>query len=84
MKTTIEIDTCLLRQAKRYAAAHNTTLRRTTETALQRYLDDESKARPFKLKDGSVRGHGVRSGIELSNWRQIRKLLYEEHEERDA
>jgi hypothetical protein len=84
MKTTIEIDTHLLRKAKSYAAEHNTTLRRTTEAALQRYLDDESKAKPFKLKDGSVRGHGVQPGIELNNWKQIRKLLYEENEEHDT
>jgi hypothetical protein len=79
MKTTIEIADALLRDAKQLARSRNTTLRELFETALRRELA-AARAQPrrrFKLRNVSVKGKGVQPGIDVSNWGQIRSLIYE-------
>jgi hypothetical protein len=31
----------------------------------------------FRLRDGSFKGKGLQPGVDLSNWEQIRSLIYE-------
>jgi Bacterial antitoxin of type II TA system, VapB len=79
MKTTIEISDSLLEEARRVARERRTTLRAILEAALRRELAARSAPpKKFKLRDGSFRGAaGVQPGIDLSDWSQIRRIIYE-------
>ena len=78
MKTTIDIADRLLRDAKREAAQRGTTLKEVVETALRNHLEN-AKPSAFTLRDGSVGGRGVQSGVEEGDWEAIRTLVYEGH-----
>jgi Arc/MetJ family transcription regulator len=79
MKTTLEIDDNLLRQAKQFAHQGNTTLRAVVEEALQRLLEPQASGggQPFRLRRRTVEGRGLQSGIDESDWATIRALAYE-------
>jgi Arc/MetJ family transcription regulator len=78
MKTTVEISDALMAQARRLARERRTTLRAVLESALRRELEAVSTPRrKFKLRDGSFKGEGLEPGIDLSDWSQIRRLIYE-------
>jgi len=78
MKTTIDIAEPLFLAAKRLAAQRATTLKSVVELALRSFLEqEESRARRFRLRDGSVDGDGLQDGVEESDWREIRRLVYE-------
>ena len=82
MKTTVEIADALLEDAKRVAAKEGITLRALVEDGLRKTLAERASQRSgFKLKDGSFRGGGVQPGIDLSNWEQMRDLIYEDRGE---
>ena len=77
MKTTIEIADALLEDAKRVAAKEGITLRALVEDGLRKTLAEREKRPPFKMRDASVKGGRVQPGIDLSNWEQMRDLIYE-------
>ena len=77
MKTTVEIADALLEDAKRIAARDGITLRTLIEDGLRKVLTERQTRPPFKLRDGSVKGGGTQPGIDLSNWEQIRDIIYE-------
>ncbi len=65
MKTTIEIGSTLLKEAKRAAAREGSTLRALVEEGLRSALASRRKAsRPFKLKLVTVKGKGLQHGID--------------------
>ena len=78
MKTTVEISDALLEQAKRVARERGTTLRAVLEAALRREVSEPAEPRKkFKFRDRSFKGNGLAPGIDLSDWSQIRSLIYE-------
>jgi len=77
MKTTVELSTPLLKEAKAVAAREGTTLRALLEEGLRESVARRKKAGRFRLRDGSFKGKGLQPGIDLSNWEQIRSLIYE-------
>jgi hypothetical protein len=79
MKTTVELSTPLLKEAKAVAAHEGTTLRALLEEGLRESVARRRKHRRFRLRDTSVRGKGLQPGVDLSNWEQIRSLIYEGH-----
>lgn len=79
MKTTVELSAPLLKEAKAVAAREGTTLRVLLEEGLRESLVRRRKGRRFRLRDTSVRGKGLQPGVDLSNWEQIRSLIYEGH-----
>lgn len=81
MKTTVEIEDNLLKRAKRHALDNDMTLRQTLEAALEAYLKapplkpmkrQKWKSKTFKLE--------TVDGVDLSNWEQIRSLIYGDRE----
>jgi hypothetical protein len=77
MKTTVEISDTLFEQLKKRAQREGASMRELIEAALQRFLSPPPRGqKPFKLKDGSVRGDGLHPDIEPGNWEQIRELAY--------
>jgi hypothetical protein len=79
MKTTIEVSDALFRQARQLARERGTTLRAVFESALRRELSagSASPKKPFRLRDASFTGEGVREGIDLSDWSRVRRMIYE-------
>ena len=75
MKTTVEISDSLLREAKRYAAAHDLTFRQVLETGLRSLIEGQkSGTKPFRLKRRSFQGDGL---VKDYSWPEIRSIIYE-------
>ena len=79
MKTTIEIDDALLREAKRLALEQNLTLKAVVDVALRRYVNGAAEpARPFKLRKCTFGGKGLQPGLEWGDWETLQAMIYEE------
>ena len=77
MKTTIDIATNLLSQAKRKAAEENRTLRDIVEEGLRRVLAESPEPLPFRLKKHPFTGgNGLQPGIREGDWETIMDLAY--------
>jgi len=77
MKTTIEINDALLRQAKVHAAERDLSLKAVVEQALRQYLERSAAARGFKLRKRTFRGQGLQPGLDWHDWATIRAMAYE-------
>lgn len=77
MKTTIELPDPLLEQARRYAAARKMTLKALIEQGLRKVMADKVDGKPFKLRDGSVKGSGMTPEFQNASWEQIRDAIYD-------
>jgi hypothetical protein len=77
MKTTIELPDALLREAKQLARREGVTLRAVIEGALRAELASRRTSRPFRLRDASVRGNGLRPEVADGGWDRIRDAVYE-------
>jgi hypothetical protein len=73
VKTTIEITDSLLTQAKQLAAARSTTLRQIVEEGLRNVIETKQR-KPFRLRDGSFGGQGMRRKM---TWDEIRDEIYQ-------
>jgi len=77
MKTTIEISDAILEQARALAAREGTTVRALVEDGLRQVLKSRRGSRPFRLRDASVGGNGLRPEFREAGWERIRDALYE-------
>jgi hypothetical protein len=74
VKTTIELPDAMLLAAKRYAAAHDITLREVIEAGLRSVMASERQAKePFRLKRCAFRGKGPSQDLD---WKQVREKMY--------
>jgi len=79
MKTTIEIQSELLRKAKETARREGTTLRALVEEGLRTVVQARAKPRrKWKFRMRTWKGK-VQPGIDLTNWEQMRAIIYEGH-----
>lgn len=76
MKTTIEIDEPLLREAKEVAARSGTTLRELMQRGLRDVIAAERKPKPFTLDIKPFYGTGVRPGYENLTRDKINEIAY--------
>lgn len=77
MKTTIEISDPLLREARALAAARGQTLREVVEAGLRQVITARRQGKkPFRLRDASVGGKGLRKGLRDDDWGKILDLAY--------
>jgi len=77
MKTTLEIDDNLFREAKAFAAKRGATMRYVYEQALRALLYQERQATPsFTLRNASVGGQGLQAGVDLRDNTQWQELVY--------
>ncbi len=77
MKTTIEISDPLLREARKLAEREGITLRALMERGLRRVVAETRRGAPFKLRQASFKGRGVRTDLRDASWDKLRDLAYE-------
>jgi hypothetical protein len=75
VKTTVEISDSLFATAKAAAEERGLSFRELIEEGLRTVLQETKSARKrFRLRDGSVKGHGLRENL---SWPEIRQRMYE-------
>lgn len=79
MKTTLDIASPLLKQAKQIARSQGTTLRALVERGLQLALSERRAKQSFKLRDASVDGKGLHPDVAGRSWDELRDMSYEGH-----
>lgn len=72
MKTTVELPDSLLEEAKAYARRRRVPLRQVLQEGLRRVMEEEPRARPFRLRDAS-RDLGP---MQVETWSEIRRIIY--------
>lgn len=77
MKTTLNISDALLEQAKSIAAHEGVTLRSLVEQGLQNVMDSRHAAKPFRLRDASIKGKGLNPEFADADWSTVRDMIYE-------
>jgi len=75
MRTTLNIDDRLGREAKRRAADRGTSLTAVIERALRESFDREDAGATQRLPLSTDSGDGLAPGIDLSNNRALRDLM---------
>lgn len=76
MRTTVRLDERLLAEAKKYAAESGRTLTSILEDALRETLArrrTRARGRPVRLK--TVKGKGVRPGVDLDDSASLLELM---------
>jgi len=76
MRTTVRLDDDLLRQAKRYAAEHGTTLTAMLDQALREILsrsDQRTQSEAVILP--SFSGGGLQPGVDLDDMASLLELM---------
>jgi len=81
MKLIIDIPNALLREAGKLAAREGVTLSALIERGLRRVLTEAKSfkalsKKPFKMRDGSFKGNGLRPELRGASWAAIRALSY--------
>jgi len=79
VKTTVEIDDDLLRQAKLRAAERGESLRSLLERGLQRELEaTDTRPTRYEFRDASVAGGWVKPEFLPWHWDKVREVAYED------
>lgn len=77
VRTTVDISSDLLRQAKAVASRERTTLSSLLEEGLLWALSKRRQRQKFELRNASVGGKGVRPGIDDTDWSSLSSKIYE-------
>ena len=76
MKTTVHIPDSLLEEARKIASQEGTTIKALIEEGLRRTIDNRKRARTFRLRKATFRGHGLQPDAAGASWEQIREMSY--------
>lgn len=77
MRTTVNIDDHLLSEAKKQALESGSTLNRVIEDALRRTLSTNRKIKKNKVTLVTVRGTGLRHGVNLDDNQSLLDIMDE-------
>jgi hypothetical protein len=67
----------LLKKVRALAARDGKTLRELVEAGLRLIVERDERAARFKLRDASVGGRGLRTGLSYDDWGKILEIAYE-------
>ncbi|RLB44034.1 MAG: DUF2191 domain-containing protein [Deltaproteobacteria bacterium] len=76
MKTTVDISTSLLQEAKKVAQSERSTLKALIEEGLQKVLKERRSKPRFKLRKATFKGKGLHPDAAGSSWERIRDITY--------
>jgi Bacterial antitoxin of type II TA system, VapB len=76
MKTTLDISDPLLRDVRRIATREGTTLRALVEQGLRHVVEVKKRRAPFRLRQVTFRGRGLRPELREAGWERIRDRAY--------
>ena len=79
MKITVEVSDPLLRKVRKLAARERVTLRSLVERGLRQIVTEAKQENPFKLRNLSFKGNGLRPELRDAGWSKIRDMIYEGH-----
>jgi hypothetical protein len=79
MKTTVEISSVLLEEARKVAARDHTTLRFLIEEGFRQVLASRQDARDFRLRKATFKGEGLQPGTADATWERIGDPAYAAH-----
>ncbi len=73
----MDIPDALLERARSRARSDGSSLRALVAEGLRRVLEEESPAQAYRYEPVVFQGErGVRPGVDLADWAQIRDLVY--------
>jgi hypothetical protein len=77
MKTTVKVADGLYEEARRVAEADGVPLKELIEAGLRHEVERRKRpAQPFRLRDASVGGEGLRAGVDISDRETWHPLVY--------
>ncbi|MCX6592922.1 MAG: type II toxin-antitoxin system VapB family antitoxin [Acidobacteria bacterium] len=74
MRTTLDLDEQLLKQAKKRAIDEGVSLKALVEQALNAYLAPPVPKRAYRLR-WRTEGGGVKPGVDLADWSALRDRM---------
>jgi hypothetical protein len=77
MKTTLEISDALLREARKVAARERITLSALVEQGLRSVVAGRRQQQPFRLRQASFKGRGLRPELQDTEWEHILDMAHE-------
>ena len=77
MRTTVDLPQSLLKEAKKLAANHKTTVKALIEEGLRRVIVEHQRSRMFSLRKATFKGEGLQSDMEGASWEALRERAYE-------
>lgn len=78
MKTTVDIATALLSEAKRIAARDGITVRTLIEQGLRQVIAERRQRGRFTLRKATFKGSGLSEEAEAAGWDKVRESTYGE------
>ena len=76
MKTTVDISSSLLQEAKKIAQTERSTLKALIEEGLQKVLKERRSKPRFRLRKATFKGKGLHPDVAGSSWERIREMTY--------
>lgn len=77
MKTTVEIQDALLKEAQKLASRENTTVRALVEEGLRKIIVTRTRPEAFRLRKVTFKGNGLQPDVEGAPWPRVRDMAYE-------
>jgi hypothetical protein len=78
VKTTFDLPTPLLDQARALAAQRNMTVKELVISGLRKVIEESAKPeKPFRLLSASVKGKGLQRGVQQLSAAQLITFSYE-------
>ena len=77
MKTTVHIPDGLFADIQEIASREKTTLKALVQDGLQQVVANRKRRKPFRLRDASIAGTGLRPEMEGASWDAMLEKIYE-------
>ena len=77
MRTTVDISDSLHEEARKVAAAENSSMKALIEEGLRKAIADRKQGKKFALRKVTFAGNGLQPDIAGASWDKIREMAYE-------